>query len=133
MLCIPLQIRFRDIDALGHVNNAVFLSYAEMARLEYFRINLGVKDASDFPFILARAEVDFKKPLLLTDRAEVRLSVSRLGSSSWDFQYEVAGTDSEAIYAVIKTVQVAYDYSASKSVPIPEGLREILNGDLVAQ
>lgn len=121
---IDVQVRFRDIDALGHVNNAVFLSYCELARQSYFQRDFGVADANAFQFILARAELDYLIPLAMSDRpVRLSLTVPRIGTSSWDFSYEIGGGDSGPLFCRARTVQVCYDYARGASRPIPEDWR----------
>jgi acyl-CoA thioester hydrolase len=71
---VPIQVRFRDLDALGHVNNAVYLTYLEVARAAYFS-RLEPDWVGKGHFILARAEVDFLRPILLEDPVEVGVRV----------------------------------------------------------
>ncbi len=122
-----VPIRFRDVDALGHVNNAVFLTYCEVARQEYFRSAFGIQNARDFEFILARFEVDYLLPLELTVAfVEVSLSVPRIGKSSWDFGYEVIAAEGGAAYCRARSVQVCYDYERQQSRVLPAEWHEKL-------
>jgi acyl-CoA thioester hydrolase len=100
---VPIQVRFRDLDALGHVNNAVYLTYLEVARAAYFS-RLEPDWVGKGHFILARAEVDFLRPILLQDPVEVGVRVVRLGRSSFDMEYLVLAAGEEAARG--KTVQV---------------------------
>jgi acyl-CoA thioester hydrolase len=129
-----LQVRFRDCDPLGHVNNAVYLTYLEQARLILWRRQIGLtwstRAAQGRPrgegFILARAEVDFRAQVHAGDELEVRMSLGRFGRSSATYEYEVAQTSSGEIVATAKTVQVWFDYDRGVSVPISEELRQKL-------
>lgn len=124
------QVRFFDLDGMGHVNNAVFLTYCELARMDYFRVHYSINDPSDFPFIIARAEVDYLRPLSLSEQyVNVRMGVARMGDKSWDFEYEVSSASGDVVYARIKTVQVAYDYKAGRTMAIPADLRAHLEKD----
>ncbi len=97
---------YRDLDTLGHVNNAVYLSYIEHARVlmfnEYFR------RYRNFHFVIARAEIDYVHPLFLLDEVEVVAWVSSIGRTSFTIEYEVYNGKGE-LCARAKTVQVAYD------------------------
>ncbi len=126
-LTIDVQIRFKDLDGLGHVNNAVYLSYCEMARLEYFRRHFDIRNAADFEFILARAELDFMKPLGMLEAVQVKMTVPRIGNTSWDFAYEVSAGGE--VYCRARTVQVYFDYAAGAKAPVPEDLRKRLELD----
>jgi len=120
----PVQIRFADLDALGHVNNAKYFTYMETARLVYFQQVLGWSgNRSKLGVILARAACDFKQPLMLEDSITVSMRVARLGGKSFDFEYAVVRDRDGAIAAEGTSVQVAYDYMANVSVAVPEAWR----------
>ena len=79
----PLQVRFRDTDAFGHVNNAVFFSYIELARIRYFLDVLQPDEPFErMPLILARVELDFRSPIMFGEEVEVETQVDRIGRSS---------------------------------------------------
>jgi acyl-CoA thioester hydrolase len=118
------QVRFRDLDAMGHVNNAVFATYVEQARIEYLR-SLGVLDGPLYMgMILARLELDFVAPALPEGEIEIGVRPVRSGNKSFDLEYglEQAGRP----VARAKTVLVAYDYEQAQSVPLPENWRDLL-------
>lgn len=113
---VPIEVRFKDIDGLGHVNNAVYLTFLEHARMMYFTKEAGSQSEKDFPFILAHASLDYKAPMRMDSKPEIRMWTSRIGGKSWDFDYEIRDREKDGIvYATGKTVQVAYDYYLEKS------------------
>lgn len=120
----PVVVRFRDIDAMGHVNNAVYGTYFELAREAFFKDVFGVASATDYFYILARLEVDFRRPVKYEDSVRVGLRVSRLGRTSFTFEYRIEASGEVA--AEGKTVQVAYDYGAGRTMPVPEAHRQKL-------
>ncbi len=109
-------VRFRDCDAMGHVNNAVYSTYLEEARIGV----LG--DLIDF--ILARVEIDFRSELRAGEDVEVRTRCSRIGTKSFDLEHEI--TADGRVVAEGKSVLVSYDYERGESVPVPDELRERL-------
>ena len=118
--------RFRDLDPMGHVNNAVYLTWMENARIEFLR-SLGAfdeVDASGMTMILARAEVDFRSPVTFDERVDVGVRVSRFGTKSFDLEYGLRV--GERIVAEAKTVLVAYDYATSSPKEIPAEWRQRL-------
>lgn len=116
---VPVQVRFRDLDALGHVNNAVYLTYFEVARVAYFsRLERDWVERGHF--ILARAEVDFLRPIHLEDPVEVGVRVVRIGRSSFDMEYRVEVRGEEAARG--RTVQVWLE--GGSPAPLPEAIRE---------
>jgi acyl-CoA thioester hydrolase len=118
-----LEVRFRDIDALGHVNNAVYLSYLEQARVLYFQ-HLGLRDDQEPLTLLARNEIDYLRPVLLGETLEVFLGVVRIGHKSLRFEYEVRANGELAARAA--SVLVWYDFGAAKSIPVPLAVRRQL-------
>jgi acyl-CoA thioester hydrolase len=113
-------VRFRDVDALGHVNNAVFLTYLEEARIA-FLVPLGA-DVSNM--ILARVEIDFRAPLRMGDEIEIGVRPANVGTKSFELEYEVRSGD--AVAAEAKTVLVSFDYESGRSIELPESWREAL-------
>jgi acyl-CoA thioester hydrolase len=119
------SVRFRDLDGMGHVNNAVFMTYMESARLAYFR-SLGLGNNPLEGLILARAEVDFRSPIELGEEVEVGSRAARIGTKSFDLEQEVRADGRLA--AEGKFVLVAYDYTTARSRELPAEWRERLEG-----
>ena len=118
------RVRFRDLDALGHVNNAVFLTYIESARVA-FLIGLGAATTlEDMAIIVARIEIDFRAPVGFGEEVEIGVRASRFGDKSFDLDYELR-VDGE-IVAEAKSVLVGYDYDKGETVTIPDDWRERL-------
>ena len=111
------RVRFRDCDVMGHVNNAVYSTYLEEARI-------GVLGALH-DFILARVEIDFRSELRMGEEVEVRTRCSRIGTKSFDLEHEVV-TSGGRVVAGAKSVLVSYDYKLGESVVVPDALRERL-------
>jgi acyl-CoA thioester hydrolase len=120
-----IEVRFRDCDPLGHVNNAAYLTYLEQARLFYWRSMWGFGSAAAAALpgvIMARAEIDYKRPAKYGQVLDVRLSLSGLGRTSFTYDYDIVD-ESGATVALARTVQVMYDYAAARPVPIPDEIR----------
>jgi acyl-CoA thioester hydrolase len=116
--------RYRDADAFGHVNNAVYLTYLEQARNAYLR-ELGlVRRIEDIAMILARVEIDYRAELEVDDEVEIGVRCSRLGTKSFDLEYELRS--GERLVAEAMTVIVGYDYERGESAPIADAWREAL-------
>jgi acyl-CoA thioester hydrolase len=117
-------VRFRDLDPMGHVNNAVFLTYIESARAAFLQHLGAVQTLEDLAIIVARIEIDFRAPVRFGDEVEVSVRVSRFGQKSFDLEHElrVAGN----LVAEAKTVLVTYDYERREPVAIPDEWREKL-------
>ncbi len=125
---MTLEVAFRDIDAMGHVNNAVFFAYFETIRIKYIGEILEesghlASELLDLPLILVEANCIYKSPALLTEILQVGTGISRFGNKSFDMLYRVQGEDGRLV-AYGRTVQVMYDYVSRSAFPIPEGVRE---------
>ena len=121
----PIQIRFKDIDMMGHVNNANYITYFELARLTYFEAlkDEGVKiDWVNAGVILAKIEMEYKQPILLEDKAFVYTWVSRIGSKSFDMACSIVrvvdGVEVEAARGL--AVIVCFNYKTNETIAIPE-------------
>lgn len=115
----PVEVRFGDIDGMGHVNNAVFATYYEIGRTRYYRDVVGAKDLASIDFILARLEIDFVAPILLDDEVELGLRVSSIGTTSFGFEYLL--TRNGAVAGRGRSVQVFYDYATRAKKDVPAG------------
>ena len=122
---IELPVQFRDLDVMGHVNNATYLQYMETARVELARKLGQVREGFRPGFIIASARVEFKKPIRDERRITVSVWVSRIGDRSWDLDYTIRGPR-EVEYAVGRTTQVAYDYKTRYAVQISGKLKRKL-------
>jgi acyl-CoA thioester hydrolase len=140
-----LEVRFRDCDPMGHVNNAVYLTYLEQARFSHWRATgltltngeRGVSRPSGLPapedipgVILARVEIDYRRPAKYGDWLDVRLGIASFGRSSFTYEYEIRDTDG-ALIAEARTVLVRFDYVAGRAVPLTEDLKQLLTRNLL--
>jgi len=110
------HVRFRDCDSMGHVNNAVYSTYLEQARIAI----LGGLE----PFILARVEIDFRAELRAGEEVEVRSRCSHVGTKSFELEHQIWADG--RVVADAKSVLVGYDYTQGTSVPLTENQRRKL-------
>lgn len=126
-----LTVRFRDCDPLGHVNNAVYLTYLEETRFAHWRAEWGFGTADPAPdipgVILARVEIDYRAQARYGDVLEIRMKVTSLGRSSFTYEYEIVDARG-GLVATAKSVMVMFDYKTQKPVPLPDRVREMLAG-----
>ena len=116
---LPIQVRFRDLDSLKHVNNAVYLTYLEIARIEYWK---ALRFEPVRPsMLLARVEIDYLKPLLFDDQVEIAVRVSEMGTKSFVMAFEI--TANGTVAAKGSSVLVWFDHAANVSVVIPDSAR----------
>ncbi len=121
------NVRFRDLDAMGHVNNSVVATYLEQARIDYLR-DVGVMDGPFYDrrssMILARLEIDFRAPGEAEGEIEVAVRPTRVGSKSFELAYELR--QDGRLVAEARSVLVAYDYERGESVRVPDRWRDAL-------
>ena len=121
---VPIEVTFRDTDAMGHANNAVYLTWFENGRFGYWRAMLGQDaDYGEVPFVLGRAEVDYRTPAYVGEQLRLGVRLSRIGARSFDLVYRLERTDDGGIVAEGKTIQVMYDYTTAASMPMPDDFR----------
>ena len=122
-----LEVRFRDIDAFGHVNNASFVTYLEQARVRFLIDVLRVDVVQSLPVILAALQVDFRSPILFGDEVGIGTRVDWIGNTSLSMSHRMTargdGEDSERVVAEAGTVLVAYDYETERPIRVPDAWR----------
>ena len=121
-----LSPRFRDTDAMGHINNAVYVTYLEVARQEYWKRFSREQDYRRVPFILANVTIDFRSEALVHETLEVATRCDWIGTRSFAFAYEVREKAGRRLVVEATTVQVCYDYDAKRSIPMPVELRRLI-------
>jgi len=124
-----IEVRWSDMDAYGHVNNAVYLHYLEEVRDEWFhRVLGGVADTNHF--VLARVAIDFRNELKQDDRwVLVRCRLARIGNSSVTTREEVLKVDG-SLSAEAESVTVARDPEMLSSRPLTDAERAALEAEL---
>ncbi|MEN9999181.1 MAG: hypothetical protein RI922_2171 [Bacteroidota bacterium] len=117
-----IQVRFTDLDVLGHVNNNIYLSYFEMARVHYFRELLGISwDWQKFGIVIAKNEVEYVKSVLLQHEPQITVFTEQLGTKSFTLGYELRVNDE--VYAKGRSVQVCFDATTQSTIAIPDQMR----------
>ena len=120
-----LQVRFRDIDAFGHVNNAVFFSYVELARIRYLLDVLQPDTGFErMPLILARVELDFRSPIQFGEDVTVETRIDHVGRTSFAMTHRMTAGPDGRLVADVQTVLVTYDYGAARPMPVPDEWRQ---------
>jgi len=115
---IQVPVRWRDIDAFRHVNNATIVSYLEIARAEMWHEVFKGSDAMDIPFVIARLEVDYRRPIRLYDDVRVGLRAADVGRSSFAFEYLIEVEGRTAVIA--RTLQVCVRHETGRPIRVPE-------------
>jgi acyl-CoA thioester hydrolase len=124
-----VEIRWRDLDGFGHVNNAVFLTYLEEARDEFYTGLLSHDTVNQM--VLRHTSVDFQRSLVQSDDlVDVALVVIRVGSSSVVTRETITSGTSGEVAAVAESVMVHCDQSRERSRPFPDEARTLLEAAL---
>ena len=124
----PIEVRYADLDAQRHVNNACYFTYMEQARLKYIQ-QLGLWDGENFDgigVILVEQSCTYKAPIAYGQHLHVGVRVTNLGNKSLELAVSIRDRDTDQEMAVGRTVLVAYDYLSEKSQPIPDRWREVI-------
>ena len=120
-----IQVRFADLDVMGHVNNAVYLSYFETARVHYFKEILGSDwDWQKDGILLVRNEIDYLAPILLHDSPYVYIQIEHIGSKSFTLNYEVKVKSK--VVTTGKSVMVCFNNLINQTQTIPEKMKNRL-------
>jgi acyl-CoA thioester hydrolase len=114
-------VEFRDLDGLGHVNNAVYLAYLENGKLAYFRDVVGAVDLQHLG-IVADVKIAYRSPAFLGEELAVGIRVGRLGTKSIEFEFEIRGRDGRLV-ADGSSVHVTFDYDRREPIPVPDEWR----------
>lgn len=114
-----IDVRYRDLDPVGHVNNAVYATYLEHTRTNYYADVLGLA-TEELSFVLAHVEIDYESPVTAEDDVEVWVRVTRVGKKSMTTEFIIEASGETA--ATAESVQVVIDDEGS-SCPVPDGWR----------
>lgn len=124
---VPIQLRFNDTDALGHVNNSTYFSFYDLGKTEYFRKVRGNSIFErDIDIVVAHAEVDFIEPVFLTDDIAVQTHVSKMGNKSFSLEQQIIDLKSGSIKCRCTTVMVGYDFKTKKTITISDEWRKCI-------
>lgn len=127
---LEVTVAWGEMDAFAHVNNANYLRWFESARIAYFEkvaVSIGAKDQSPWVPILARATVDFRRPVTYPDTVTVEASVRRFGTTSFTMVYRATSRAQAAVVAEGEAVVVLLDPSTDRKTPIPSELRAAID------
>jgi len=120
-----VDIRFADIDAMGHVNNAVYFTYCEQARIYFFAHAMNRSwDWKRLGILVAHNEIDYYKPILLQDQVIIKVSCLAIGTKSFTLDYHLYKGDE--LCSKGKSVLVCYNHELKQTQPIPAEWVQIL-------
>lgn len=121
-----IPVRFRDLDAMGHVNNAVYFTYLEVGRQDYWFALTQQRTTDAFGFIVGKAECVYRSPAALGEVVRVRLGVTRMGGASFTMAYELTEAASGRLIAQASTELVCYDWAQKRPRRISDEERQAI-------
>ena len=119
-----LEVRYSDYDTKEHVNNAVYLTYFEMARARAWLEEIA--GSADFPFVVAEATVRYRSQARIGEPLDITIWTGEVRNKAWTWHYRITDPRDERLVAEGSTVQVMFDYASRQSIPIPGDVRERL-------
>ena len=125
-----IQIRFKDVDKQGHVNNANHLTYFEMGRVDYFKDVVRRKiDWNTTGRILARTEVDYKLPILLEDEVYCGTRIDSIGNKSFVVKHALVKQEGSSLHLLAhgRCTLVCMNYETRQTIAVPQEWREIIS------
>jgi acyl-CoA thioester hydrolase len=120
-----VQVTFRDLDALAHVNNAVYATYFESARIAYYQDLTGMS-LEQLNIILAEMTISYKAPAFFGEWLAIGVKVESIGGKSFVMSYTTVRAGDEAMIATGRSVLVFYDYATGRTVPATESFRGVV-------
>lgn len=126
---VPITVSFSDLDALGHVNNAIYLTYFEHARIGYGLQLIGSTSLDALAFIVAEATVTYLRPAFYAEQLEVGVRISEIGTKSFVMEYGLHRRTDRELLARGRTVQVWFNYQTSRSEAVPDSFRAAVARD----
>jgi len=117
-----VEVRFRDLDPMGHAHHGMPLIYLEEARAAYWREVASRSGLDGIDYVMAEVNVRFHQRIEFPARLDVALRTSRLGTKSFEMEFEIRSPSGELLSSG-RTVQVMYDYGANRSKPVPPEIR----------
>jgi acyl-CoA thioester hydrolase len=124
-VCVEQEVVLRDLDGFGHVNNAVFLTYVENARVAYLREVLGVRTLEQIRNVMASVKIDYLAQVSFGDRLEIGVRVDRIGTKSFQMAYRMRRGDG-VLVAEATSVQVTVDADGDGAVEVPAEWRRAI-------
>ena len=122
----PIQIRFNDIDQMGHVNNAVIMEYLDLGKDSFFSAHGLSPTKSDFTVMVVNYDVDFKAQIRYHDSIHITTEIEKIGNKSITVFQRVINTETQVVCVECRTVMAGYRRSTSSSEVIPPEVRRWL-------
>jgi len=124
---VPVQIRFNDLDLMGHINNATLQEYFDIGRMHYFMdLFEGKLFEDELALVIASYKTDFHFPVLLSHNVEVRTCITRLGNKSLDMRQQIRLVPDGAAVATSDSVMVCFHKETRTSAALPAAWKAVI-------
>ncbi|WP_343125526.1 thioesterase family protein [Oleiagrimonas sp. MCCC 1A03011] len=120
----PIEVRWRDLDAFNHVNNAMYLTYLEQARLDWLRHIPGNWMNDHAKPVMAASELNYRAPIHWPAKVEIQLFCERVGNSSMTLGHRIVDGEDQRLYCDGRVTLVWIDPAKGTSVALPDALRK---------
>jgi len=121
---IPIQVRFSDVDMLGHVSNTVYQNYYDAGKLHYFDEVLPEMDFINIGVVGASIKIDYLIPIFMKTRILVETHVTHIGTKSITMEHLLVEEHTGDVLSTCHVVLVCYDIKGQKSIPVPQNWKE---------
>jgi len=122
--CVEIQVRFNDIDMLGHVSNTVYLNYFDTGKSSYMEEVVKDYDFSTEAMVEASVKIDFLEPVFMKARIVVFTRVTKLGNKSFTIEHQLVDADTHKIHAMCTAIMVCFNPKKQESILIPDSWRK---------
>ena len=120
----PIEVRYNDYDTKGHINNAVYLTYFEIARARAWLE--AMRGDPDFPFVVAEAQIKYVSEGMIGEPIDIEIGTTEVRNKAWVWTYIIRCQRDNRVVAEGSTVQVMFDYASRRTIPIPDDVRAAL-------
>lgn len=121
---LPIQIRFSDVDVMGHVSNTIYQNYFDSGKLHYFDEVVPEMDFINLGIVGASIKIDYLKPVFMNTPIAVETRVAEIGNKSLTMEHRLINADSKEVLSTCKAVMVCYLIKELKSIPIPSAWKK---------
>lgn len=123
-MVLPIQIRFNDVDQMGHINNAIIMEYFDLGKSEYFSAVGIPPEQGEFTVVIVHLEVDFMSQIRFHDHIHITTHTERIGNKSVTVIQQVVNSDTGDICASCRTILSGYSRTTQSSAAIPDSLKQ---------
>lgn len=123
----PVQIRFNDIDVLGHINNSVYFSFFDLGKMQYFNAVMdGNVTWKQVPVVIVNVNANFYSPTFIDEEIEVVTQTLKMSERSLTLEQRVVNKQNGDVKAIATTIMCGFDIETGTSMPVPENWREAI-------